>query len=100
MSTPIINFKLNTYHFITLQSLTCSVYLCMDLKTYFKHEKDKKGITQGQFASRLDISEAYLSQLVNGKKLASYPLSCEIFTQSGGEVTYASMIDYYENVRR
>ena len=46
----------------------------------------ENGIKQAKFAERLGVSDAYMSQIVNGKRRPSFDLMCRIATVSDQSV--------------
>lgn len=60
------------------------------LRQYLKRE----GITQVAFASTIDVTEPYLSQIVNGRRTPGMAVARRIKRATGGEVGFDALLEY------
>lgn len=58
-----------------------------------KNWRERSGITQFSFASKIGISQAFVSQLENGERPVSLNVSAAIEHETGGEITMQEWVN-------
>lgn len=68
------------------------------IPAYLSAQKPK--LSQKDFATRIEISDAYLSLIIDGRRRGPYELHKRIERETGGEITVDQMVAAYDRLQK